>query len=101
MTCTGSPRFLSRALPFTPLALALALSACASAPAPHKPLASSELGQPLAQVDGSTTALDLHTQAGAGGARPCASCRHGSASVIAVARLRQWPATRWATSRCS
>ncbi|WP_248919765.1 type II secretion system secretin GspD [Pseudomonas entomophila] len=67
MTCTGSPRFLSRALPFTPLALALALSACASAPAPHKPLASSELGQPLAQVDGSTTALDLHTQAGAGG----------------------------------
>ncbi|MCG8292044.1 type II secretion system secretin GspD [Pseudomonas entomophila] len=66
MTCTGSPRILSRALPFAPLALALALSACANVPAAHKPLASSELGQPLAQVDSTTTALDLHTQAGTG-----------------------------------
>ncbi|QVM93520.1 type II secretion system secretin GspD [Pseudomonas entomophila] len=66
MTCTGSPRILSRALPFAPLALVLALSACANAPAPHKPLASSELGQPLAQVDSTSTALDLHTQPGAG-----------------------------------
>ena len=65
MTCTGSPRILSRALPFVPLALALALGACANVPAAHKPLASSELGQPLAQVDSTSTALDLHTQAGA------------------------------------
>ncbi|MDF9618122.1 type II secretion system secretin GspD [Pseudomonas entomophila] len=66
MTCTGSPRILSRALPLAPLAMALALSACANVPAAHKPLASSELGQPLAQVDSSSTALDLHTQPGAG-----------------------------------
>ena len=66
MTCTGSPRILSRALPLAPLAMALALSACANVPAAHKPLASSELGQPLAQVDSASTALDLHTQAGAG-----------------------------------
>ncbi|WP_252088857.1 type II secretion system secretin GspD [Pseudomonas sp. MWU13-3659] len=66
MTCTGSPRILSRALPFAPLALALVLGACANAPSAHKPLASSELGQPLAQVDSTTTALDLHTQAGTG-----------------------------------
>ncbi|CAK15142.1 type II secretion system secretin GspD [Pseudomonas entomophila] len=69
MTCTGSPRILSRALPFAPLAMALALGACANAPVAHKPLASSELGQPLAQVDSTSTALDLHTQPGAG-ARP-------------------------------
>lgn len=64
MTCLQSRR-----LPFAPLALALVLSACATEPVPHKPLASSELGRPLAHASANPTALDHRTQ-GASSVRP-------------------------------
>ncbi|MDH0300863.1 MULTISPECIES: type II secretion system secretin GspD [unclassified Pseudomonas] len=64
MTCLPS-----RLLPFAPLALALALGACASPPAPHKPLASSELGRPLAEARTLAATPDHPVQVGAG-ARP-------------------------------
>ncbi|KNX77437.1 general secretion pathway protein GspD [Pseudomonas sp. 250J] len=57
MTCLRSPR-----LPFAPLLLALALSACASAPSVQRPLASSELGRPLAEASTSTGVLDHRAQ---------------------------------------
>ena len=53
MTCLRSPR-----LPFAPLLLALALSACASAPSVQRPLASSELGRPLAEAGATAGTLD-------------------------------------------
>lgn len=59
MTCLRSPR-----LPFAPLLLALALSACASAPSAQRPLASSELGRPLAEAGTSTGVLDHRAQPG-------------------------------------
>lgn len=59
MTCLRSPR-----LPFAPLLLALALSACASAPSAQRPLASSELGRPLAEAGASTGVLDHRAQPG-------------------------------------
>jgi general secretion pathway protein D len=58
MTCLHS-----RLLPFAPLALVLALAACTSPPAAHTPLASSELGRPLAALGGTPTALDHQSQA--------------------------------------
>ncbi|MBC3436627.1 type II secretion system secretin GspD [Pseudomonas sp. BW16M2] len=57
MTCLRSPR-----LPFAPLLLALALSACSSAPSVQRPLASSELGRPLAEASTSTGVLDHRAQ---------------------------------------
>jgi len=46
------------------LLLALALSACASAPSAQRPLASSELGRPLAEAGTSTGVLDHRAQPG-------------------------------------
>ncbi|MFK3776397.1 type II secretion system secretin GspD [Pseudomonas sp. NPDC089406] len=63
MMCTASPRLHHRLLPFAPLALALALGACSTAPEGPRPLASSELGQPLAYTNAHTTALDHQAQA--------------------------------------
>ncbi|PYC28912.1 type II secretion system secretin GspD [Pseudomonas mosselii] len=57
MTCLRSSR-----LPFAPLLLALALSACASAPSVQRPLASSELGRPLAEAGASTGVPDHRAQ---------------------------------------
>ncbi|NIF27589.1 type II secretion system protein GspD [Pantoea sp. Tr-811] len=69
MMYTGSPRPNARLLPFAPLALALALSACATPPPASTPMASSELGKPLAYTSPSPTALDRQAQASAS-ARP-------------------------------
>ncbi|BCJ06565.1 type II secretion system protein GspD [Pseudomonas sp. RtIB026] len=57
MMSLRSPR-----LPFAPLLLALALSACASAPIAQRPLASSELGRPLAEAGASSAGLDHRAQ---------------------------------------
>ncbi|NIF17755.1 type II secretion system secretin GspD [Pantoea sp. Cy-639] len=59
MICTRLP---TRLLPFAPLALALALAACANPPPAQKPLASSELGRPLASTGASDSVPDLHAQ---------------------------------------
>ncbi|MDH0662799.1 type II secretion system secretin GspD [Pseudomonas sp. GD03858] len=64
MTCLPS-----RLLPFAPLALALALGACAHPPASTSPLASSELGRPLAPAPAMLAAPTHPAQAGAD-ARP-------------------------------
>ena len=56
-------RLHSRLLPFAPLALALALAACTTSPAVQTPLASSELGRPLAALGGAPTTLDHQAQA--------------------------------------
>ncbi|MCO7519267.1 MULTISPECIES: type II secretion system secretin GspD [unclassified Pseudomonas] len=59
MTCLHS-----RLLPFAPLALALALAACTTPPpAVQAPLASSELGRPLAALGAAPTALEHPAQA--------------------------------------